>query len=453
MKIACTFITLLMATGALAQAAGEDRVLAYVRAYNSGSAEQFEAFAQVNYTPEALQRRSAEERRGMFEQIRGAHGKLEIAAIRVDGNNLHVNMKTERGETLRFRFIIEPEPPHRIAGLGIDIGGGDDEGPQLPPLNLPKTDFSAPLDAYIRRLPDFSGSVLVAKNGEVQFEKAYGMASRRYAVANKPSTRFNVGSITKDFTKVAIGQLAQAGRLKLDATIATYLPDYPNKDVAQRITVQQLVDHRSGLGDIFTPRYWERNAAQFRTLKSYIDFFASDALHFEPGKGQRYSNYGYVVLGAIIEVVSGEGYFDYVRKHVFEPAGMSGSGFFDPQKIVPDVAIGHTRRGPNGPLDEWIESAALRSPLPAGGSVSTARDLLHFDRALRAGKLLNAERTRWFFRGDPEGPWVGAGGFPGVNAVIASDRQWTVVVLTNIDPPTGERFGEALLEALLEALR
>ena len=155
-----------------------------------------------------------------------------------------------------------------------------------------------------------------------------------------------------------------------------------------------------------------------------------------------------MVLGAIIEAVSGESYFDYVRKNVFRPAGMTGSGFFDPQRIVPDVAIGHTRRGPNGPLDEWVESAALRGPLPAGGSVSTARDLLHFDRALRAGKLLSAERTRWFFRGDPEAPWVGAGGFPGVNAVIASDREWTVVVLTNIDPPTGERFGEALLEAL-----
>jgi len=320
------------------------------------------------------------------------------------------------------------------------VGGGDDDGPKLPPLNLPKDDFAAPLDAYVLELPDFSGVVLVAKNGEVQFEKAYGMASRRYEIANKPSTRFNVGSITKDFTKVATQQLAQAGKLKLDAPVIAYLSDYPNKDVAQKITIQQLLEHRSGLGDIFTPRYWERNAAQFRTLKDYIDFFASEPLEFEPGQGQRYSNYGYVVLGAIIEAVSGENYFDYVRKHVFEPAGMSSSGFFAPQEIVRDVAAGHTKRGPRGPLPAMAENTSLRGPLPAGGSFSTARDLLNFDRALRGGKLVKNP--------DPNAPFIGAGGSPGVNAVIASDGTWTVVVVTNIDPPTGEQLGEMLFEAL-----
>ena len=449
MKIARTLIAFLIAASALAQAPGEDRVHAYIRALNSGNAAEFEKFAQANYTPEALQRRTPEERRGMFEQLRGAHGRLEIVGIRAMGNGLRADVRDERGQMLGFRFTMETAAPHRIASLGIEVGGGgDDEGPALPPLQLPKGDFGAPLDAYIRKLPDFSGNVLVAKDGNVQFEKAYGMASRRYEVPNKPSTRFNVGSITKDFTKVAIGQLAQAGKLKLDAPIATYLPDYPNKDVAQKITIQQLIEHRSGLGDIFTPRYWERNAAQFRTLPSYIDFFANDPLQFEPGKGQRYSNYGYVVLGAIVEAVSGENYFDYVRKHVFEPAAMTGSGFFDPREIARDVATGHTKRGPNGPLPEWNENTNLRAPIPAGGSHSTARDLLAFDRALRGGKLLDAERTRWFFRGDPGAQWIGAGGSPGVNAVIASDKEWTVVVVTNIDPPTGEKFGEALFEAV-----
>ncbi len=448
MKIVRTLILFLMATAAFAQAPGEDRVLGYIKAFNNG-AEPLEAFAQANYTPTALQRRTPAERRAMYDQLHGAHGKLEVVSIRVDGKTLEAGIRDEHGQPLRFRFLIDSEPPHRIAGMGIEMGGGrDDDGPALPPLNLPKTDFSAPLDAYIRRLPDFSGSVLVAKNGEVQFEKAYGLANRRYEIPNKTSTRFNVGSITKDFTKVAIGQLAQAGKLKLDVPILTYLPDYPNKDVAQKITIQQLLEHRSGLGDIFTPRAWERNPMQFHTLKSYLDFFAPDALQFEPGKGQRYSNYGYVVLGAIVEAVSGEDYFDYVQKHVFEPAGMTGSGFFEPREIVRDLATGHTMRGPNGPLPQPAENTNLRAPIPAGGSHSTARDLLAFDRALRSGKLLDAEQTRAFFRGDPTGPWVGAGGSPGVNAVIGSDGRWTVVVLTNIDPPTGEKFGEALFEAL-----
>jgi D-alanyl-D-alanine carboxypeptidase len=449
MKIARFLIALLFTVAALAQAPGEDRILGFVRAFNSGSAEELEKFAQANYTPDALARRTPAERRDMFEQLRDTHGKLEIGRIVVGGEQLEVNMKDRNGQALRFRFQMEAGAPHRIAGFGIDLGGGNDEGPELAPVTLPKTgDLSEPLDAYIRKLPDFSGVVLVAKDGQVQFEKAYGMASRRYGVANKPSTRFNVGSITKDFTKVAIGQLVQAGKLKLDVPIATYLPNYPNKDVASKITIQQLIDHRSGLGDIFTPKAWERNPLTFRTLQSYIDFFASDTLHFEPGKGQRYSNYGYVVLGAIVEAVSGEGYFDYVRKHVFEPAAMHGSGFFGPQEIVRDLAIGHTNRGAGGPLPQPAENTSLRAPIPAGGSQSTARDLLAFDRALRGGKLLDAERTRWWFRGDPTGPHVGAGGSPGVNGVIASDGTWTVVVLTNIDPPTGEQLGEKVFEAL-----
>jgi len=449
MKIARTLIAILIATlfaiNILAQAPGEDRVLAYFQAFNSGSAEQVESFAQANFTPQALQRHNADERRAMFDQLRGAHGKFTVAGVRTSNSGLDVDVRDENGETLQFRFTIEPAPPHRIAGLGINIGGGREEGPQLPPLKLP-SDFSAPLDAYIRQLPDFSGSVLVAKNGEIQFEKAYGLASRRFNVANKTSTRFNVGSITKDFTRAAIGQLAQAGKLKVDVPILTYLPNYPNKEVAQKITIQQLVDHRSGLGDVFTPRFFETNNLRYRTLQSYIDFFASDPLQYEPGKGQRYSNYGYVVLGAIIEAVSGEDYFDYIQKHVFDPAGMSGSGFFDVQKIVPDLAVGHTRKE-----NEWLENTLVRPGprgIPAGGSYSSARDLLNFDRALRAKKLLDDQWTRWFFKGDAQGSRVSAGGSPGVNAAVASDGVWTVVVLTNIDPPTGEKFAEALAEAL-----
>jgi len=443
MKIARTLIAFLIATGALAQAPGEDRVLAYFQAFNSGSAEQVELFAQANFTPQALQRRNADERRAMFEQIRGAHGKLTVAGIRASNDGLRIDVEDANGETLQFRFTIESAPPHRIAGLGINIGGGREEGPQLPPLKLP-SDFSAPLDAYVKQLPDFSGTVLVAKNGEVLFEKAYGLASRRFGVPNKTTTRFNVGSITKDFTKVAIGQLAQAGKLKLDVPIVTYLPSYPNKEIAQKITTQQLVDHRSGLGDIFTPRFFETNALRFRGVKDYVEFFASDPLQYEPGKGQRYSNYGYVVLGAIIEAVSGENYFDYIRKHVFDPAGMTGSGFFELEQIVSDIAIGHSKEA-----GEWREIARLIARgIPAGGSYSTVRDLLNFDRGVRAKKLLDEQWTRWFFKGDAQGSRVSAGGSPGVNGAVASDGVWTVVVLTNIDPPTGENFAEALAEAL-----
>jgi D-alanyl-D-alanine carboxypeptidase len=450
MKIARTLtLLLLFTTVALAKEPGEDRALGFVKAFNT-SPEAYEAFVQANYTPEQLQRRTPEQRRAMYDQISGTHGKLRVTGVDVDNHELHLSVDAERGEKLVFRFRIEPAPPHRIAGLAIDMGGGaeNERGPKLPPLKLPKdAPLAAPLDAYIAQIPDFSGSVLVAKNGEVQFEKAYGLASRRYNVPNKTTTRFNLGSITKDFTKVAIGQLAQAGKLKLDVPILTYLPNYPNKDAASKITIQQLIDHTSGLGDVFTPRFRDMNPVRFVTPQQFIDFFAADALKFEPGKGRAYSNYGYTVLGAIIEAASGESYFDYIQKHVFDPVGMSGSGFFDMRAPVADMAVGHMK-----PEGEWLENTFSRPSLrgiPAGGSYSSARDLLLFDRALRAGKLLDDKWTRWWFNGgDPGTPGVWAGGSPGVNAGIASDGTWTVVVLTNIDPPTGEKLAERIQEAL-----
>ncbi len=446
MKTARTlFLLLFLASSALAQAPGEERALGWIRAFNSGSAEM-DAFSLANYTADVLARRDAAGRRALYEQLSTRHGKLTVKSVAANGHELVIRATPERGDALSLTFLIEPAPPHRIAGLGIDVGGGEEpRGPALPPLDLSR-DLSTSLDAYLRKLDGFSGTVLVAKNGAVQFEKAYGLASRRYEVPNKVTTRYNIGSITKDFTKVAIGQLAQAGKLKLDVPIGTYLPNYPNKEIAGKVTVQQLVDHTSGRGDIFSPRFWQRNTMQFTTWQHFIDFFAAEPLKFEPGKGEAYSNYGYVVLGAIIEAVSGQNYFDYIQKHIFDPVGMSGSGFFDLRQPVGDLATGHTIQS-----GEWRENTTGRpSPrgLPAGGSYSSARDLLLFDRALRAKKLLDDEWTRWWFRGDPnaEGTW--AGGSPGVNAAVSSNPVWTVVVLTNLDPPLAEKVAPQILRAL-----
>ena len=445
-----------LAAAAFAAAPGEDRALAWVRAFNEGP-DASEAFAVANYTPETLARRTKDERRALYDRLSAAHGKLEVVGVSVDNGALSLTAKAAKGETLTLRFQIEPQPPHRIAGMGIELGGGE-RRTQLPPLALTESNLEATLEAYLRTLADadrFAGTVLVAKNGQPLFERAYGMASRRYRVPNKLSTRFNVGSITKDFTKTAILQLAQAGKLKLTDTIATHLPDYPNAEVAKKITIEQLLQHRSGLGDIFTPRFFGVAKSDFQRPKDFIAFFASDPLHFEPGSGQRYSNYGYVVLGAIVEAVAKQDYFDYVQKNVFDRAAMSGSGFFDLELPIPDIAMGHTKRlAGGGEGTEWREIMARRYSargIPAGGSYSTGRDLLAFDRAIRAGKLLDDQWTRAYFNGDPKGPGVYAGGSPGVNAVVASDATWTVVVLANIDPGLPEDLGEHIFNALTRA--
>lgn len=435
-------LIVLLTTAALAQAPGEERALGWFRAFNSGSFEQMAAFVRDNYTPDAQQRMSPDARKQRYEEMRANLGNVKAGSVLTIPDGLQIDAESEKGERLTFRFTIEPAEPHRIAAVGIDVGGGGGErrGPALPPLTIPKNDVAKTLDAYVGKIADFSGVVLAAKDGEVLFEKAYGLANRRWNIPNKVTTRFDVGSITKDFTKLAIAQLAQAGKLKLDAPVITYLPDYPNKDFAQKATVDQLVKHTSGLGDIFTERFWQSNTIRLRTPRDFIAFFASDPLQFEPGKGKRYSNYGYVVLGAIIEAVSGMSYYDYVQKQIFDAVPMRGTGFFEFRKPVPDVALGHT---------EGLEvRPAFDRGIPAGLSFSPARDLMLFDRALRAGKLVNEAGTRWYFEGDPKGPDVRAGGHPGCNAGIASDGTWTVVVLANIDPPVAENLAEHVYNAL-----
>lgn len=432
----------------------------WVEAYNSGDAAKLEAFVKASYTAELFARRTPAERKTMFETIWNEHGKLDIVGVAARGDSTKLRVKPQRGEPLTLTFQLAGP---RIAGLRIDAGEGEDEKSPLPPFT-PGADFNASLDEYLKKT-DFSGSVLIARNDTVQFEKAYGLASKRYNVPNKITTRFDIGSITKDFTKVAIGQLAQAGKLRVTDTIAKHLPDYPNKDVAARISIEQLIKHTSGLGNIFTPEYFDTSRLKFRKLSDYPPVFADDKLQFEPGTSRRYSNYGYIVLGLIIEAVSGESFYDYVKRNVFEPAGMTASGFFEADKIVPDVAMGHTKLQPGGGQQgsEWYENT-LRLPVRGasdGSSHSTARDLFLFDRALRTHKLLRPAWTAWYFSGtapasNDEGssainrtPGAWAGGAPGVNAVLSGDGEWTVVVLANVDPPMAEALGERVITPAL----
>jgi CubicO group peptidase (beta-lactamase class C family) len=172
---------------------------------------------------------------------------------------------------------------------------------------------------------EFSGVVLLAKDGKPIFRQAYGFADLGLKVPNNPETKFNLGSINKVFTRISIEQLVLAGKLSLDDTIGKWLPDYPNKDAAAKVTIHQLLDMRSGLGDIFTEEFDKGAKDQLLKVRDLFVLFADKPLLFEPGTKQQYSNAGYVVLGAIVEAASGQDYFDYVREHIYKPAGMTST--------------------------------------------------------------------------------------------------------------------------------
>ncbi|MEJ2190497.1 MAG: serine hydrolase, partial [Acidobacteriota bacterium] len=277
---------------------------------------------------------------------------------------------------------------------------------------------------------EFSGVVVVARDGMVVFEKAVGLARREAGVPNTISTSFNIGSITKVFTRVIITQLAAEGRLSFDDTVARHLPDYPDPEIAGKVTIQQLLDMSSGLGDFFGARYDATPKDEIVELADYLQLFAGQPLEFAPGSSRQYSNAGYIVLGLIIEKVTGKPYSEVVAARVFEPAGMTGSGLFARSDLPPEAAYGYTRDGWMEAMESWMAGKEAGAPLggewrlnldslpgrgsSAGGSYSTAHDLLAFDRAVEAGKLGDAT----FFRSN--GGMGFAGGAPGINAALES---------------------------------
>jgi len=285
----------------------------------------------------------------------------------------------------------------------------------------------------------FSGVVLVARDGVTIFHKAYGYADKKTGRLNRKDTKFNLGSINKVFTKVAAQQLLTEGKLSLDDTIGKYLPQFP-LSVANTVTVDHLMQHRSGWGAYWDNPTWNARRSEFRTLDEYMDFIKDIPLDFEPGSQMQYSNTGYEVLGAIIQAASGQSYFDYMRDHIYKPAGMLNTDAYLRDGSTPNMAIGYA----GGGYAEDNLSKLSPKGSAAGGGMSTAEDMLRFATALERGALV-AKKYSNRLRGGGF-----AGGGPGVNAMLMLNvvGKHTIVVLSNFDPPTAGRVAQEIAKTL-----
>jgi CubicO group peptidase (beta-lactamase class C family) len=301
----------------------------------------------------------------------------------------------------------------------------------------------------------FSGTALVAKNGQVLFEHAYGYADHAFNVPNKVDTKFNLGSIGKMFTGVSVLQLAQQGKFSLDDKLAKVLPDYPNQEIANRITLRQLLTHEAGLADFFGPEFMASSMEKFDTLESLVPLFVNKPLQFEPGTKWSYCNSCFIVLGLVIQHVSGESYYDYVREHIFKPAGMINTDNLPWDAVVPNRAMGYTAAGlpPGSPRRSNVFT--LQRGGPAGGGYSTVEDMLRFAQALQGHKLLNKTYTDMAMKGEVETTHPGvkdalgmfeefpngvrivghSGGGPGTssNLDMYPDLGYVAVILSNYD--------------------
>jgi CubicO group peptidase (beta-lactamase class C family) len=253
-------------------------------------------------------------------------------------------------------------------------------------------------EAFLEELNDYeelSLAVIIAKSGVPVFTKAYGLANRSFAVPNNIDTKFNLASMNKMFTAVAIMQLVQQGRLGLHDKVGDHIPDYPNDEVRNKVMVYQLLTHTAGMGNIFGEVYNGTPVNRFQTVDNFLPLFVDDTLRFTPGSRYEYSNAGYIVLGHLIERITKQDYHSYVKENILLPAGMSNTDCYDVQYPIPNLAIGYSRSNSRSEEFEYktIEFMKMTKGGPAGGGYSTVGDLIRFGEALLGNVLLNEEYT------------------------------------------------------------
>ncbi len=410
-------------------------------------------------------------------------GGFEVERIETRGENeIEAVLKgKQKPARISMRLGTESAPPHLIRGWGYQsIASSVPDSLLIAPPGTSEKEKIAIIAKAAKTLAEdsrFSGTILVARGGEVLYREAFGKRNNATGEPNTLDTKFHLGSMPKMFTSVAVAQLVQAGKLKYDEPIAAYLPDYPNPEVAKKVTLHHLLTHTSGLGDYFGPEF-EKKSGELKKLEDYYQFFASKPLRFEPGASWSYSNAGMHVAGIIVERVSGMSYYDFVQKNVFGKAGMTRSGNDFRSQPEPGLAAGYTRSGTDDVLDLDPPTRANTTTLPprggpAGGAHSTLADLHRFSQALLNHRLLTAEFTKLITTGKVDIPRAGgpkyaygfedftlngkrvighSGGAPGMNAILrmAPESGYVVAVLSNWDPPVAQQLGHKAMALLLK---
>ena len=362
-----------------------------------------------------------------------------------EGTELHYTMAD--GRRLSLMLSLSGEAPRKIDRFGVRPLPPDVAA--VAPEALPAA-IASHLDAEFQA-GRFTGAVLVARGDEPLYAGAFGLADRQSGRPNTLDTPFNLGSINKMFTGIAIAQLQAAGKLDWNDTVGRHLPGFPNAKIRDEVTIHQLLTHTSGVGSYWNEAH-DARLQELDTQQAFLETFVDQPLLFEPGQGLEYSNGGPVILGLVIEALSGRGYYDYVRHSIYQPAGMTRADHYRRDDAGADFAHGYVKTEEGGWRDNREELSARGSA--AGGGYASARDLQAFARALADERLLTREQLEMLWKAHARhGPelgygylfssgmvagrrWIGHnGGAPGISAEFRyyPDDELVIVVLSNQD--------------------
>jgi len=325
--------------------AGEKASL-FSQAFITADRASLERFFAQYMPADKLKTISAEERAMKLLSLRERLGN--IVSVKINNPSpeeffLFYQGEKDEGCMINLKFESKNESIYLVA---VTVEQADSESflPSVP--HLPLDQALEQIDHQIKELSvqdKFSGVVLIARDFKPVYFKAWGLASREFGVPNQLMTKFNLGSINKLFTKIAVAQLIEKGLLSLDDRLGKFLPDYPNPEAREKVKVRHLIEMTSGIGDFFGPDFEKTPKDFLRHNRDYLGLFAHKPLAFEPGSKQMYSNGSYVVLGEIISRASGIDYYEFVRKNIFDIAGMKDSAWYEADEPIPNLAEGYTR--------------------------------------------------------------------------------------------------------------
>lgn len=402
-----------------------------------------------------------------FEKVMGSvaalSGGFDLVSADRRGGILWLTVRSRRQQAVRaLRVRLDRDDAARIYDVSASpmptlwpgqIPAGPVAAADLPRLIEQRVRFAVDRD-------EFSGAIrVVSPAGAPVYEAAFGRARRQPDVPNTLATRFHLGSADKSFTALMIVGLVQQGSLGFDTPLAKVLPDYPNQDFARACTIRHLLSHTAGLGMLFNRPGWDNRRAYAR-MAEILPAFAAAPPMFAPGAGAAYSNEGFVVLGAVLEAITGESWYDLLASRIYQPAGMTRSGHFLYQQLPAEVAFGyryhqddHLGLNPRRANDDFL---GVRGN-SCGGGYATVADMTSYLRALRAGSLVPPAITAQMitpsqpglgdyglgFELTPLAPGrtlvghSGSGAHTGIdgNSGIIWETGWALSVLGNYDSP------------------